>query len=296
MLSSEDEEDEVVILTQCGTTGDTGAVISSSASVRRADKRPNANDSVSAPLVQDAPLPGRVVDAPEPLLTDAQGGKASSRRSEGNDSGFGSDLGTAPERSVFDKVAHGKDDLTAIVKCGPKAILEGMTAHPGSLGVQSLGCEGLVLLASESDEHRQVIVDNDGIDIVLAAMNTHAATATVSQFGCWLLYFLACLGANTRQRLVEANAVEAIVAVLSKHPYVAEVQEHGCWALDILARGVGDNKRLICDVSPCGVLFLSCLRFQLPLFCCFFLNFSCRCLGELARSYQCNVLKGTVFF
>ena len=54
-------------------------------------------------------------------------------------------------------------------------VLDGMQAHLSSVSVQTLGCEALVLLASENAVHRGDIIDAGGISVVLEAMRRHVS-------------------------------------------------------------------------------------------------------------------------
>lgn len=78
--------------------------------------------------------------------------------------------------ALFARVAasDNEDEVTAITKWGPRAILEGMASHPTSTGVQTLGLEGLVIVASASLPRRAEVASEDGLAACIRAMRGHA--------------------------------------------------------------------------------------------------------------------------
>ena len=99
-------------------------------------------------------------------------------------------------------------NITAAPRCA-EAILDGMRAHAGSVGVQALGCEGLATLASDNVAARGAIIAAGGVEIVLAAMHSHAAKSVPARLrvmehspdvlmphSSWLRPLASCIAAN----------------------------------------------------------------------------------------------------
>ncbi len=121
---------------------------------------------------------------------------------------------------------------------GVEAIIQAMTAHPGSCALQEQATSALGNLAHRQPQNRTRIVAAGGVTAVVRAMSgAHKCSATLGWKSCAALWTLA--GGETSEGCHAAigaeGGVAAVLSTLRQHPAVEFVQEKGCGALANLA-------------------------------------------------------------
>ncbi|EGD77996.1 hypothetical protein PTSG_12905 [Salpingoeca rosetta] len=164
-------------------------------------------------------------------------------------------------RAIFQRVAaRDDDDLATILQCGLDSILDGMRAHPDSVGVQLLAFKALLTLLSNDTDHtvQSELLQLQGVETICATMERHIGEDRLADIGCCTLY---CLIEEQEGRLafMGADGVALLGRVMQTHPYSRAIQEHACWIVDALARTDKDNVPLLLQ-EGCVTSLVQALR------------------------------------
>jgi len=108
-----------------------------------------------------------------------------------------------------------------------------MQDHPNSSELQGLGCAVLGNLAC-SDERREQVWTQGGVEAVLVAMEKHHTESWVVLWGCSAIQVFAVSEAN-RQRMWFLGAVQTVLQGMETHLEEGKVQREGLGALSSLA-------------------------------------------------------------